>query len=232
MCSQSIALSAFILLAPMLCVAGGGNRLDYTQLPYDAATIKIIEQNTPSGFEEFYQEWSSPEMLSSRICAKYFQKNVKDSGSTMLLLFYGSFKTGVFKVISTRNDASYGKTVCETDSVFGEADVAITLYDIDCASINEVLLYSSSGAAAIQTLGIVKIVNGEIRVLRASPEYVTFEGRIIEIDKSGKECPRPIKVYVDGPVKYQPDTVKTYRIDSAKQSYRLESVQAIQQQKK
>ena len=229
---QILFVGVVILLAPILCVAGGGGHLDYSQLPYTESILKIVEQNTPPAFEEYYQEWSEPDMLWMRVCAMYYQKDGLNNDSSLLLVFYGHIKHAVLKVISMNRDIDYGKIVAETNLVFGETLVRIELYDIDCDGINEVLLYSISGMAAIQTLCIVKITGGEIRILSGAPESVGFDGRIIEIDKTGKECPRPIKVYVDGPVKYQPDTVKTYRFDSAKQSYRLESVQAIQQQKK
>jgi hypothetical protein len=225
-------LGILMLLGPIVCMAGGGGRIDYSQLPYEQSVIKIIEQNVPLEFEEFYRDWSSPDMLWTRICAKYYENGVHACDSTILLLFYGSLKHGVFKVISAKTGASYGKTICETDSVFGEANVEIVLCDIDCDSINEILLYSNSGMASIRTLCIVKPTNDEIHILRPSPDAVTFEGRMVELDKSGTDCPKPIKVFVDGPVKYQPDTVKTYQFDAAKQSYQLESVKVLPKREK
>lgn len=215
------------LFAPILCIAGGENTMDYSRLPYNGQVTNVIKQNVPSGFDEFYKSWTSPENLSSRIFARYYQRNPQDNDSSLLLIFYGNVKKGVFKIISVKENAPYGRVISQTDSIHGEWDLNIVLYDIDCDSINEVLLYSASGTTATETLGIVKIANGAMRILHASPGIVTFSGRSVEIDTVGNLCPRTVKVYLDGPVRYRPDTVKTYGYDAAKQSYQLKSVGAL-----
>ncbi|MDD4052882.1 MAG: hypothetical protein PHR28_13430 [candidate division Zixibacteria bacterium] len=230
-----------ICLVIVLCIlgagtatAGGNSTVDYSQLHFESKVNAAVKAFAPPEFESHCLDWPlTPDMVATQIAARYYRKNDQDTLDNELLVFYASYKTGYLRILRPGINQDNWVLVAQTDSIFGEAQPVIECVDIDCDGANEIVLEAIAGANSFCTFGIVKLADdGNLNILtRFHPDNV-IRGRYVDIDSTNNVCPRVIKVLIDGPVKYHPDSVRTFQFDAAKQSYRLESVQALPKQER
>lgn len=208
---------------------GGGDVVDYSQLRYERTVNDAIKTYAPKEFEDYCVRWElTPDMVATQIVACYYKRNQQDTLDSVLLVYYASSRKGFLRILRPGVGQNNWIMVSQTDSIFAEAWPLIRCVDIDCDGVNEIILEAFAGVNSIRTFGIVKMADDAVlKILTRFNSGNVIRGRYIDIDSTNNACPRLIKVLIDGPVKYQPDSVRTYQFDAAKQSYEFESVKAL-----
>jgi len=219
----------FCLALSVRVTAGGNGGVDYSQLRYERTINSAIKVFAPKEFEDYCMRWElTPDMVAAQIVASYYRKSPQDTLDNVLLVYYASSRKGFLRVLKAQVGQNNWIMESQTDSVFAEAWPLIRCVDIDCDGANEIILEGFAGANSIRTFGIVKMTDdGVLKILTRFDSGNVIRGRYIDIDSTNNVCPRLIKAQIDGPVKYQPDSVRTYQFDVARQSYEYESVKAL-----
>jgi hypothetical protein len=213
--------------------SGGTQGFDYSSLPYASRVIEAIRTNRPADFDKFLEREEIPsDMLGSILSASYYHKSQSDTASEILIIFYGGIKTGHLKAISLGHGSSSDVVIADLIVPCGDSYFSINYCDIDCDGINEIVLGSNAGVAAFRLATLVQFDGKEFHEIKSEQENQILFGRFIEIDSSGNKCPREIKLFVDGPKTYIPDTMKVFHFDKSNHSLRLNSIQPLQQEKK
>lgn len=212
---------AAILLAASGMVFGNDGTLDLSELHCDSELRGLVGSHIPEDVErELLKRRLVPEALNFQIQAVYFPLDAVDSSkNTAVVYCSGGLKYHTLQLYT--HSADQWLMTDSTNQVIGEGQLGIAPMDIDCDGRNEIVLRSAEGAAALYAVQVVKIESGHLRIITPQGTGNYLVGRMVEFVDSPDGCTKSIELWLDGPVKYQPDRVKSYSFDRARDKFEL-----------
>ena len=215
----------FLALTVLSASAVGGSdkpfALDYSHLPYDDTLVELIKEHIPSAIEDkLVTEDRAPSVLHFQIAARYYEFSEADSSRSAAVIYYSDGYRG--RLIQLfRLERGQWRLVAANDLVSGESQLGIGFVDVNCDGVNEIILTSLAGAAGYQTLDLVRFTGDGLLVLTPTEPGTRLVGRRWDLTDNEVTCGKDIEVWLDGPVKYQPDRKRIYRLDSVTRTYKL-----------
>lgn len=228
---QLVKFVLFLLvLSAVTATAVDEASLDFSQLQYDPILVELISTYIPPAIEtELANSGLVASALNSQISAVLFPLNSSDTSQTTALIFYSGDRHHALQAF--RFEAGIWQLVAETSEVIGEGALNVGALDVDCDGEYEILLASSTGAAGFRSLEVVKLEGDSLRVITPQGIGNYLVGRYYDFVDNFDDCGKTIELYLDGPVKYEPDRKRIYKLDHISKTYKFHKEEKLESRK-
>jgi len=191
---------------------------------YSSEETGQIRKYMPAEFEgNLTGRGLSEDVLNSFVSACYYERDSCHSPTIDFIICYAD-GSGDQMLVIVRRDRDTWRKIADYRFLGGETGSGINFVDIDCDTVNEIVLGSYAGAAGNMVMNIFKYANDTLVLISPSSGSDAFVGRMIEITGGDQGCARKVIVYRDDRIKYQPDTTRIYRYNFLRAKYELEGV--------